>query len=131
MTEKSQTLKSPEGDGAHQMKILVCDDEPSVRDYVSYLLVKVGHQVETASDGQEALEIILANPDSFDVLITDYRMPRLTGMQLVVKIRAMNVPLKVLMISGFDIPDSPLIDGFLRKPFEPTDLWDCLKRIVY
>ena len=110
------------------MKILICDDERLVRTIVSTILLSAGHQVETACDGREALARIQAGPDDFDLLITDNRMPGLTGVELVQELRAMRLPLKILMICGFPhrcdkgARDRLDLDGFLNKPFKPADL---------
>jgi len=110
------------------MKILVCEDDPLVRTVVSMILASVGHQVETSNDGQEGLEKIRNHPGAFEVLITDNRMPRLTGIELVESLREMNIPVKVIMASTFAAPlDEELqhrlrLDGLLKKPFKMTDL---------
>ncbi|MEI8340170.1 MAG: response regulator [Verrucomicrobiota bacterium] len=117
------------------MKILVCDDNSAVKMIISSVLESLGRQLEFACDGQDALEKIQAAPNSFDLLITDILMPRLTGIELVEKIRALNLPMKVIMITGFptelntEVRDRPKVDGFLIKPFKATDLLACLKKI--
>ena len=117
------------------MKILVCDDEPEVVEYVAVVLEQEGHQVDTAKDGQDALDKILDSPNPFDVLITDNRMPKLTGIELAQTLRTMNAPLKMIMISGFSnlseagVDEGGLLDGFLSKPFESDELLDCLNNL--
>ena len=112
---------------------MVCDDEPFLREYVVSILESEGLQVETSFDGQEALEKIQENPNAYNVLITDNRMPRLTGIELVEKVRALKLPLKVIMISGIELQDTSLRnqppDGFLSKTFTRDELLDCLKTI--
>ena len=89
------------------MKILFCDEIPVLRDIVSKILSQDGHQVDTAFDGQDALEKLQST--SFDLPITDNRMPRLTGVELVEKLRDLKVPIKVMMASMFfDSPDQNL-----------------------
>ena len=83
------------------MNILVCDDDLWMGEMFSTILKSVGHQVEIVCDGQEAFEKILANKNSFDVLVTDKRMPGLSGVDLVEKLRAFKVPLKIILITGF------------------------------
>ena len=117
------------------MKILVCDDERVVSMFVSLILEPEGCQVVTAFDGQDALEKIQADPVSFDVLITDYRMPRLNGMELIETLRAKNIRLKIMMMTGFvrqlDAMDQePLFDKLLAKPFRAEQLLDCFHDLV-
>jgi len=110
------------------MKILVCDDEPEVNLFLLMVLEPEGYEVETAFDGQDALEKILATPNSFDVLITDNRMPRLTGVELIHELRALNLSLKIIMMTGFELENEEKrnLDGFLMKPFGASALLDCL-----
>jgi len=115
------------------MKILVCDDEPIIREITSTMLRMHKHQVEIASDGQDALEKIQAEP--FDVLITDFKMPRLNGIELIERLRAMESPLKVVLITGFadeldtETMEGLKLDGFLKKPFKKTEIIDCVNKI--
>ena len=115
------------------MKILVCDDDQFIRKIVTEMLGFAKHQVTTAFDGQDALEKIQTN--TFDVLITDYKMPRLSGAELAGRLRMLNIPLKVIMISGFSSAldarerDQLQLDGFLKKPFKPSQLFECLSNV--
>ena len=73
--------------------------------------------------------------NSFDLLITDNRMPRLSGIELVEKLRALNVPIKVSMASGFETQSSAGVrkrlelNGVLQKPFTKAELLDCVKNL--
>lgn len=119
-----------------KMKLLVCDDNFMMRRIESAILDTAGHQVETAIDGQDAFENIRANPNMFDVLITDNQMPRLTGVELVDKLRAFNVQIKVILVSAFLIPlvaetkRRLQLDGILQKPFTSDELLDCVKKLA-
>ncbi len=64
--------------------ILLVDDEPMILRVMRLALEKVGYQVNTAIDGQEALEKIVADPP--DILVTDIEMPRMTGKELCLRI---------------------------------------------
>ena len=114
------------------MKILVCDDDPLMGLIVSNIIGTDGHAVEVAFDGQEALELLQAR--AFDLLITDQEMPGLTGIELIQKLRAFNVLVKIIMITGFQRHDIrmknlPAVDGFLSKPFKAAALLDCLGNV--
>ena len=137
--EKSfNTIKSMNQTMHHgHLKMLVCDDDPTIRKIVVAVLESAGHYVEAASDGREALEKIQAKPAFFDALITDNLMPRLSGIGLVEKLREANIPMKVIMITGYGMEsatksaDHPQFDGFLMKPFKATDLLQCLKNLYH
>jgi len=118
------------------MKILVCDDDPPVRMIVSMVLKSLGHQMSVACDGQEALEIIQAKPRFFNLLIADNLMPRLSGVELVEKLRTLNIPLKTIMITGFPsqltvgVQDRLRLDGLLIKPFKPVQLFESVRNLA-
>ena len=67
-------------------RILVVDDEPAVREYAQLVLERAGHQVEVASNGLEAQELL--HSGGYDVVVTDHVMPGVRGRELVRWIRA-------------------------------------------
>lgn len=71
-----------------RLRILCADDNADVLRFLGDLLSSGGHEVETAMDGEEALEQLLGNPCPFDLLVTDSQMPRLDGFGLVDRARA-------------------------------------------
>ena len=98
------------------MKILLADDEPFVLEIVVKLLLKAGHTVETAVDGQCALDVFQRG--AFDIVMTDLGMPRLDGLALakLIKIRA---PLQIVVLltgAGDDGALPPNVDFVLPKP---------------
>ena len=109
-------------------KILVADDETHILNVVSMKLRNAGYEVVTAMDGEEALELCAAEKP--DLLITDYQMPYMTGLELCKQIRLRpeikSVPAIMLTARGFDIePDEMIQAGIaavLAKPFSPREL---------
>ena len=119
------------GNPTCKRRILVVDDEPLVCETVTLLLQFDGHQVETASSGQEALALF--KPGKFDLIFTDFFMPTMTGGDLAVaiKTRAPSQPVVLLTayserfrspnypLSGVDfIVDKPLPVGALREAID-------------
>lgn len=106
-------------------KILVADDEAHILHVVSMKLRNAGYEVITAMDGEEALE--LCSAEKPDLLITDYQMPYLSGLELCSQLRAQEhtrgIPAIMLTARGFDIePDEMIragIAGVFAKPFSP------------
>ena len=102
---------------------------------MSMILKSIGHEVVAACDGQEGVEAIQPDPNAFDVLITDNLMPRLSGIQLVEKLRAMNIRLKVILITGFPailtdgLKSRLQLNGVLIKPFKPAQMLAALRDI--
>lgn len=80
--------------------ILVVDDEPSLRRLTVRLLVDEGYEVLDAGDGSEALELASARGFALDLLITDVRLPGLTGPELAARLRERIPKLPVLFVSG-------------------------------
>jgi CheY-like chemotaxis protein len=78
--------------------VLVVDDEEPIRDILREALESVGHRVMTASDGREALRLYTTHRP--DVVITDILMPRRSGIDLVLELRRVSPPPKVIAISG-------------------------------
>jgi two-component system cell cycle sensor histidine kinase/response regulator CckA len=106
--------------------ILVVDDEPITRRWVSSVLLDEGYTVLLACDGEDALNIANGLPGkSIDLLVTDIHMPRMDGPELSRHIRRMQPGIKVLFISSEPVPRLVLriIGGeFLEKTFEPVSI---------
>lgn len=79
--------------------IVVADDEKNGRRLLEIILMKLGFQVTTATDGDEALEII--RKTSVDLLITDLMMPKMDGLSLLAALRADNNPLPVIVVTAY------------------------------
>ncbi len=106
-------------------RLLVVDDDQSIRRLATIVLASEGFDVETAGDGEEALCAVAAACDApFAAIITDLQMPRLDGWGLVSAMRSRGYSTPVIVISAID-PDArgaPDIDGFVAKPFDPDEL---------
>jgi DNA-binding response OmpR family regulator len=109
-------------------RILVVDDDDAYLDLVRAVLTHAGFRVNTALDGEEGWTALCAAP--YDLLITDNDMPRLTGVELVMRLRQAGMTLPVIMASGSLVlgpfTDSAFLGltGFLRKPFSIQELVD-------
>jgi len=117
-------------------KILVADDEAHIRHIVSMKLANAGYEVVTAEDGEEALELALAEHP--DLVITDYQMPYLTGLEMCARLRAnaatRQTPVLMLTARGFDIEPHEMsaagIVGVLSKPFSPREVLGKVQELV-
>lgn len=109
-------------------RILVADDEAHILHVVTMKLQNGGYEVTTAVDGEEALELCLADPP--DLLITDFQMPLMSGVELCKQLRAneqtRDIPAIMLTARGFDIDPGEMIDAgiaaVLAKPFSPREV---------
>jgi two-component system cell cycle sensor histidine kinase/response regulator CckA len=101
--------------------ILVVEDEPALRSLIELILSEVGYQVLTAADGAEALALISGGEPTLDLVITDSIMPKVSGSELVTRLREIRPDTRVIQITGYT--DHGLGDDeFIAKPFEPETL---------
>lgn len=92
-------------------RILVVDDEPLVSDYVSEFLKLKGFESVVCSDGYSALNKVIENPN-FDLVIMDYNMPKMDGMELAIHLEALYPHIPKIMISGYEEKVSSYKDVF-------------------
>ena len=79
-------------------QILVADDDPTIRRCSAEALMQAGYSVDAVGDGEAAWEAL--NARSYDLLVTDYMMPKLSGVELCRKLRAARMALPVILMSG-------------------------------
>jgi PAS domain S-box-containing protein len=89
------------GDGEH---ILYVDDEAALLDVGRRRLERMGYRVQTASNGAAALELLRSDPRGFDLVITDFSMPGMSGIELAEAMHALRADLPVVLLSGY-VPD--------------------------
>ena len=94
-------------------RILVVDDDESIRRINTMFLLRAGYEVDSAEDGAVAWDTL--NTCSYDLLITDNNMPNLTGLELLRKVRDNNMALPVIMASGI-IPTETFVQNPWLRP---------------
>jgi DNA-binding NtrC family response regulator len=113
--------------------ILIVDDEEAVRLLLSALLQRGAYQVLLASDGQHALEVSRNHAGEISALVTDYKMPRLDGLQLAKALVVERPGIRVMIMSGrMSNPEALQQSGFpmLPKPFTVAGFLTSLKRCL-
>ena len=116
-------------------KILVVDDEPTILKMMELVLANAGYSIITAHGGHEALDIY-GNGANFDLVITDYKMPEMNGIELEGEILRRDPSAKVLLVSGYGGIDTALealnkgAMDFLRKPFTPDALRNSVRSVI-
>ncbi len=112
-------------------RILVADDEPSVRDAIRMLLSVDEHRVSTAANGREALDMFAHQP--FDLVITDLEMPLMKGNELAAAIKRLVPAQPILMITAYaeklGSASNP-VDALLSKPFTFADLRAAITQLL-
>ena len=114
----SNSLEGRLANRAHM--ILLVDDDDDVRETSADMLGELGYEVVQASNGDEALAILDQRPD-LEVMVTDIRMPGMSGLELSDLARRRRTDLKVILISGYFVPQ-PIVRRFLQKPFRTHEL---------
>jgi CheY-like chemotaxis protein len=109
-------------------RILVVDDEETVRTVGSRMLTALGYNVRTATNAQEVLDLLGQDPTAFDLVLTDQTMPKMTGLALAERLRKLRPSVKIVLMSGFSEAiqgrsASQLgVDALLAKPFTAVDI---------
>ncbi len=126
-------VAAPVAEQNKQMRILVADDEPMVREVIRLYLLEDGHAVETADDGGEALKKF--QNSVFDLVLTDRAMPELSGDQLAVEVKALRPNVPVVLLTGFgDLMNAegerpPGVDAVVAKPFTMSSLRNAVAEV--
>jgi PAS domain S-box-containing protein len=111
-----------------QARILVVDDEPSVRTIARETLTRAGFTVVTASDGEEALKHFRSDGTAIDAVLLDMTMPGLNGIETLRAIHAIVRGLPIVLTSGYSEQEATdrcgkeAVAGFIQKPFAPSAL---------
>lgn len=101
-------------------RILLVDDDDDVRETSADMLEELGYGVVQATNGLEALALLDDDPD-LDVMVTDIRMPGMSGIELSDLAGVRSTRLKIILMSGYFLPQ-PIQRRFLQKPFRTSDL---------
>jgi len=115
-------------------RILVVDDEPTVRESCRRIFSERGYDVETAASGREGLEH--ARRGYFDCALIDLRMPDLDGMEIVRSARTHRSNMAVLIMTGYGAVDTAAeatrlgVSDYVCKPFEPTEIVGAVERAL-
>jgi excisionase family DNA binding protein len=120
-TRQAGTIVRATTPPAGRPRVLVVDDEASIRDLLSKTLALAEYDVDLAPDGRTALERLRIIP--YDLLITDLKMPGVDGLSVIREARRLKADLPVIIITGFSTEASAIdavnlgVSGYLTKPF--------------
>lgn len=115
---------------------LVADDESAIRDITAALLKRFGFRVIMAADGLETVDLFAENAGEITLLVMDLNMPRLNGIEAVLRIRHINPKVPVLFMSGYSREQVMERFGhqshtdFVRKPFQSDELLAGVRRVM-
>ena len=115
-----------------QANLLVVDDDSDIAYVLKQSLLKNGFLVSAFTSPKEALQNFQSNSEDYCLMLSDIRMPEMSGIQLARKVKEINPEVKVVLMTSFEIKDnefskvfpSTQVDGFVQKPIGIKDLTD-------
>ena len=121
-----------------QANLLVVDDDSDIAYVLKQSLLKNGFLVSAFTSPEEALQNFQSNSKDYCLMLSDIRMPEMSGIQLARKVKEINPEVKVVLMTSFEIKDnefskvfpSTQVDGFVQKPFRIKDLTDKILDII-
>jgi DNA-binding NtrC family response regulator len=134
----SQQAGSSSGQGRPAMnqraRILVVDDDLSIRKTVSIILAQAGYMVDTAENGEEA--IAKSDVNFYNLALIDYRLPDMAGTKLLTLLRETVPRMMKVMLTGFPVLDNAIeainrgVDGYLTKPVSTEQLLKTVRELL-
>lgn len=117
-------------------RILLVDDDEFIVEMTTEMLERLGYQVESRSDPEDALTLFIANPDSFDLIITDMTMPQMTGAKLAEKIKRIRADIPIIISSGYsnlineEKAEESGIAAYIMKPVSMQELGETISKVL-
>lgn len=119
-------------------KLLVVDDDPDIVQVLKLGLLKNRFLVDAFTKPEEALQSFTSNANDFCLILSDIRMPGLSGIQLAKKVKEINPDVKVVLLTAFEIKDNEFskvfpsthVDGFVQKPVSIKDLTNKILSLI-
>ena len=140
--DSTSVHQRPRSGAARTMKpllqghVLLVDDDESVADFMRELLQENGLNVTRAAGGEAAIALVEADPLRFDVVLTDQVMPKLTGLEVARRLRAVRPELPVMLYTGYgdgvagQDPATLGLVAILRKPIDSAGLMEALRKAI-
>ena len=126
--------EEPAAPGQPRPRVLVVDDEASIRDLLAKALSLADYDVDVVANGQTALERMRLN--GYSLLITDLRMPGLDGLSVITEARRVHAKLPVVVITGYSTETTAIeaanlgVSGYLTKPFKVPKVLEVAARAL-
>lgn len=117
-------------------RILLAEDDDSMRDFLAKALQRAGHEVDVVADGEEGLDQLGELPGAYELLLTDIVMPGVDGIELARRAAQIDPALKIMFITGFAAvalnagEQAPAQAKVLSKPFHLRDLVDEVAKVM-
>lgn len=134
------TKRDPTQPGAsfsRRAHVMVIDDDKFVRDLLTTWLRNIGHEVSSFDSGETAMRALRARADAFDVVVSDQTMPKMTGLDVTRRVRALRQDLPIVLCTGYSgaleegESESAGVHSVLVKPFSQDALASALDRALF
>lgn len=122
-----------------QARLLIVDDDPDLAQVFTVGLLMNGFLVDVFTNPEEALQNFRSNSkDYYSLVLSDIRMPKMSGIQLASKVKDINPSVKVVLMTAYEVKDNKFskvsppihVDGFIQKPVSITDLTNKILDII-
>ncbi|MDB6174972.1 MAG: rpfC 2 [Chthoniobacteraceae bacterium] len=129
---KSRETNSP----VIPLRILIAEDDTLVNKVLFLILTQYGYSVRSAANGRDAVKLLEADMNAFDLVITDHEMPKLNGLGLVRHLRAVNYPGRIIVFASPPNPEDQhaysalSIDRLLFKPMQNKLLIQAIQEVA-
>ena len=119
-------------------RLLVVDDDSDIVEVLKLGLLSYGFLVDAFTNSEQALISFKSDAENYCLVVSDIRMPVLSGIQLAKKVKEVNPNVKILLLTGFEIKDnefskvfpSTSVDGFVQKPISIRDLTNKILSLI-
>ncbi len=135
--QESAKEKSAKKKKKGKLHILIVEDQENVLDMITTMIKRFGYTVSTAISGMEGLDMIRENPTTYDLIITDYNMPKMTGLEMVHQASVDMPDLRFVLLSGYSmekmyklIEGIPSFKAVLHKPISKKQLDTVIKDVI-
>jgi CheY-like chemotaxis protein len=115
---------------APPLRLLVVDDEPSLLGLLQRYLERLGYEIDVAATPAAALEHFESDPEKYACILTDLKLPGMSGEEMLERMRALRPGLRALVSSGQPYQPRSADVGFLQKPYLPAMLAEALERVL-
>jgi two-component system, NtrC family, C4-dicarboxylate transport response regulator DctD len=135
MDMRAEQDQRPSREGEGQQVIYVVEDDPRLLEFTALALACGRWQIKAFAGPEPALESFSSDHPKPAVLVTDYSMPSMTGLELGAKCKGLHSGLKIILVSGtaetdiLDYYECP-VDGFMSKPFQPKALLQLVNSVL-
>jgi DNA-binding NtrC family response regulator len=138
LSYEKQDDKDDNRDNKPLANLLIVDDDPDIAHVLKQGLLKNRFLVSAFTNPEEALQSFKSNSKDYCLILSDIRMPGLSGIKLARKVKEINPDIKVVLMTSFEIRDNEFskvfpsmhVDGFVQKPIGISDLTNKILSII-